>query len=139
VAPAAAINVIYLINARRATSLPAAEIRPCSARGDRCLDPAFDIHGRLTFLKWRNLLNRTPEWVVRWQKDRASRLFVLSHDQSGGAAARITVDRAGNAILVEGGIREQKIWRWSGGRLTLILKVSREEIVTNPLWLRHSR
>jgi hypothetical protein len=138
VAPAAAINALYVLNTRRAVRLPAHAIRPCDGPVDECLDPAFDVRGRLTFLKWRNLNSRIPEWVVRWQKDSAIRLIRLSRNQSAGVTASIAVDRVGNAILLAGGLRQREIWRWSGDRIALILGGSRRQVVTSPLWLLYS-
>src|SRR5215472_7526807 len=130
VMPAAAINVLSLINARHAASLPVTAIRPCNSQGDGCLDPRFDIRGRLTFLKWRDQASRLAEWVDRWRHRRATRLFLLSPKQSDIGGASIAVDRTGNVILVEGGLRQHEIWRWSGGRLRPIVRSSRRQIVT---------
>jgi WD40-like Beta Propeller Repeat len=136
--PAAAINVISVIDARRAVRMPAHAIRPCNGQNDECLDPAFDLRGRLTFLKWLNKTGSFSEWVVRWQKGSAIRLIRLSRNQSAGYSASIAVDRAGNAILLEGGLRQHEIWRWSGGHFALILGGSRRQLVTSPLWLRRN-
>ena len=135
VAPAAAINSLYVLNARTATKLPATTIAPCNAPNDDCLDPSYDHRGRLTFLKWRNQLGHHPERVVRWQHDHASRLFTLSRSQSAERTASIAVDPANGAVLIEGGLRQRQIWRWSGGSITLIRTSSRRQLVTGVLWL----
>jgi DNA-binding beta-propeller fold protein YncE len=139
VSPAAAINALAVIDARRATGISAAPaIRPCAGRSDGCLDPGFDIRGRLTFLKWRNQLSSVPEWVLRWHHGRLIRLFRLSRNQSAGAPASIATDRTGTAVLLEGGLRRPQIWRWSRGHLELVLRSTPQRVVTSPLWLRHA-
>jgi hypothetical protein len=134
VAPAAAINALFVVNARTAAKLPATAIKPCSGREDECLDPSFDRRGRLTFLKWRNQLGHYPERVVRWQHGRAIRLLTLSRNQSARRTASIASD-AGDAVLIQGGISRHQIWRWSRGRVTLILSSSRRQLVSDALWL----
>ena len=139
VSPAAAINGLAVIDARRATDISTAPaIRPCAGGRDECLDPGFDIRGRLTFLKWRNQLTSVPEWVLRWHQGRVIRLFRLSRNQSAGAPASIAADRTGTAVLLEGGLRPRQIWRWSGGHLELVLRSTPRRVVTSPLWLRHT-
>ena len=139
VSPAAAINALAVIDARRATGISTAPtIRPCAGRNDECLDPGFDIRGRLTFLKWRNQLTGVPEWVLRWHQGRVIRLFRLSRNQSAGATAGIAANRAGTAVLLEGGLRGPQIWRWSGGHLEVVLRSTPQRVVTSPLWLRHA-
>jgi len=138
VAPAAAINALFVINARRTTSISAAPpIRPCARENDECLDPGFDVRGRLTFLKWRNELTGHVERVMRWHEGRAIQLFRLSRDQSAGAPASIAADRTGNAVLLAGGLRHPGIWRWSSGHLQLVRRSTRQLAVASPLWLRH--
>jgi hypothetical protein len=131
-APAAAINTVEVINARRATDMTRAQsIQPCRGSQVGCLDPGFDIHGRLTFLKWTQQLS--AEWVVRWRNGPAVRLFQVSRPAAFGAA--IAVDRTGNAILLTEYLRQPEIWRWSGGSLALVLRSTPGLVVTNPLWL----
>jgi len=135
-APAAAINTLEVINARRATDLNrAAEIRPCAGAIAECLDPAFDTRGRLTFLKWLNETGGSPEWLARWNHGHTARLLRLSAEQSAGVSASIAVDRAGNAVLLAGGLRQPEIWRWSSGGVKLILRSTRQFAVTSPLWV----
>lgn len=74
---------------------------------------------------------------MRWHEGRAIRLLRLSREQGADATASIAVDRAGNAVLLEGGLRLPEIWRWSGGRLQLVLTSTPQMVVTSPLWLRH--
>jgi hypothetical protein len=137
VAPAAAINALYVIDARRATDITRARaIRPCAGANAECLDPSFDVGGRLTFLKWLNEIGHSAEWVVRWHDGRATRLFRLSREQRAYFAASIAVDRMGNAVLLEGGLRHPEIWRWSGGAVELVLRSTRRLVITSPLWLR---
>jgi len=134
VAPAAGINALFVVNARTAAKLPARAIKPCNGQEDECLDPSFDHMGRLTFLKWRNQLGDHEERVVRWQHGRAIRLITLSSNQSARRTASIAAD-AGDAVLIEGGIRRNQIWRWSRGRITLILSSARRRPVSDALWL----
>jgi hypothetical protein len=134
VAPAAAINTLEVIDARRATDITRAQpIPPCAAQHVGCLDPSFDVHGRLTFLNWLEEPSRSAEWVVRWQNGHAIRLFRLSQAVSFNAA--IAVDQTGNAILLEGYLRQPELWRWSGGSLALLRRSTRRLVVTSPLWL----
>jgi len=141
VAPAAAINALSVINALRARtvsftrrSIPS----PCARGNDECLDPAFDVRGRLTLFKWLNVIRRTGEWVIRWHDGRAQRLFRLPGQQSGDVS--IAVNRTGNAVLLENsGARHPEIWRWYRGRLSLILRSTPPQVVWSPLWLPRSR
>jgi dipeptidyl aminopeptidase/acylaminoacyl peptidase len=135
VAPAVAINALYVVNARTADTLPATTIPSCGGRTDECLDPAFDHSGRLTFLKWRNQIGRIPERVIRWQPGRASRIFTLGRNQSAGGTASIAAGGADGAVLIEGGNRRHQIWRWSAGRMSLIRSSSRRMLVTDVVWL----
>lgn len=136
VSPAPAISSVAVVNALRATDvIQARPIAPCVGLSNVCLDPGFDIRGRLTFLKWRNELNPGPEWVMRLHRDRAVRLFRLSSDQSGYFTASIAVDRQGNAVLIQGGRQVPEIWRWSGGRSQLLIRSTRQMVVILPLWL----
>lgn len=134
--PAAAINILVVIDARRATDITRSRpIAPCASRAAStpagCLNPGFDVHGRLTFLNW--LETPSPqEWVIRWRNGHAVRLFRLS--QAMALDAGIAVDRSGNAILVEDYGRLD-IWRWSNGSLKLIRRSSRRLQLTSPLWL----
>jgi len=138
ISPAAAITSVTVINARRATDAASAPpIGPCAGRGDECLDPSFDARGRLTFLKGRNELTATPEWIMRWHGGRAVPLMRLSRNQRAGGTASIATDRAGNAVLLEGGLRHPEIWRWSGGHLRLVLRSTAHMLVVAPLWLSH--
>ncbi len=43
-----------------------------------CLNPSFDVHGRLTFLDWLEAPSRSGEWTVRWRSGHATRLFKLN-------------------------------------------------------------
>ncbi len=134
VAPAAAINTLAVIDARRATDIMRARpIPPCAAQNVGCLDPTFDVHGRLTVLNWLEEPGRSAEWVVRWQNGHAIRLLRLSRAVSFNAA--IAVDRTGNAILLEAYLRQPELWRWSGGSLALVRRFARQLVVTSPLWL----
>ncbi len=141
-APAAAINGLSVINALRARTVPFARRSvpsPCARGNDECLDPAFDVHGRLTFVKWLNTIRRSGEWVMRWHDGRAHRLFRLPGQQIGGDVS-IAVNRTGNAVLLENsGARRPEIWRWNHGHLSLILRSVPPRVVWNPLWLRRSR
>ena len=147
VAPAAAINGLSVINALRArNAITARDIWPCAGDTKKiivgCLNPGFDIHGRLTFLKWRegDTPNSFAEWVVRWHRGRAGKLFRLSGEQSADGSASIAVNRTGNAVLPDGGQRYPEIWRWYRGPLRLILRSTPgRRVVWNPLWLRGSR
>jgi hypothetical protein len=136
-AAAAAINSLVVVNARTATGITRTRpITPCtsSAAGTQvgCLNPGFDVHGRLTFLNWLETAAKSGEWVVRWQHRHAVRLFRLS--RATAFSAGIAVDRSGNAILLEGYGRAD-IWRWSNGSLKLIRRSSHRLVVTSPLWL----
>jgi hypothetical protein len=139
VAPAAAINVLSVINALHATNaITARPIPPCAGGNSSCLDPAFDIRGRLTFLKWQATPTTASitEWVIRWQRGQAKELFRLSAAQSPGtASASIAVSATGNAVLLEGGTRYPRIWRWYHGTLSLILRSTSRRVAWRPLWL----
>jgi hypothetical protein len=138
VAPAAAINTLSVLNARRATSaITARQILPCPGTGGSgCLDPSFGAGGRLTFLKWQEgTVTSFAEWVIRWQHSRAEQLFPIPPRQAEGGGASIAVDRAGNAVLIEGGMPLPEIWRWYRGHLSLILRSTPNEVLSNPLWL----
>jgi hypothetical protein len=121
VAPAAAINALSVINALRARTVPftrRSTASSCARGNDECLDPAFDIRGRLTFVKWRNVIRSTGDWVIRWYGSRARRLFRVPGPQVGSAVS-IAVDRTGNAVLAEdSGARRPEIWRWNHGHLS---------------------
>ncbi len=134
VAPAAAINAVFVIDARRAVRLPGRAIRPCSAPASECADPAYDTRGALTFLRWLNQVRPAPQQVVRWQDRRATVLFRLSRDQSAGFSATIATDASGTAVLVQGGLRRAEIWRWSAGPADLILRSTPQRIITSPQW-----
>jgi DNA-binding beta-propeller fold protein YncE len=135
VSPAAAINSIAVIDALRATAITSAPpVGPCAGRSDECLNPSFDVRGRLTFLKWRNEITPPPERIMRWHGGRAVTLLRLSSNQSADFTASIAVDRTGHAILLEGGLRQREIWRWSAGSVRLLLR-SRQTVVTSPVWL----
>jgi hypothetical protein len=141
VAPAAAINTLSVINALRARNASTARsIPPCAGENSGCLDPAFDVRGRLTFLEWREaaVTSSFAEWVIRWHRGRAEQLFRLSREQRGGAAS-ITVNRTGNAVLLEGGTHYPEIWRWHRGNLTLILRSTPKRVVWRPLWMSRRR
>jgi len=144
-APAAAINGLAVINARRArTVITARSISSCPVPGySGCLDPAFDVRGRLTFLKWRAgaVTSSFAEWVIRWHRGRAVRLFRLSGEQSGGGAsvASLAVNGTGNAVLLEGGAHLPEIWRWRRGDLRLILRSTPSRVVWHPLWIPRRR
>ncbi len=138
VAPAAAINTLSVLNARRtASAITGRPIPPCAgASGSGCLDPSFGAGGWLTFLKWREgTATSFAESVIRWQDGRAEQLFPLSPRQSAGGGASIAVDRAGNAVLIEGGMPLPQIWRWYRGNLSLILRSTPKEVLSDPLWL----
>jgi Tol biopolymer transport system component len=132
---AAAINTLVVVDARRATDITLTQpIAPCTSTPPSvqvgCLTPSFDVHGRLTFLYWREAQGQLGLWVVRWQNHHATRLFKVSH----GAAtfADMAADRTGSAILLE---TSDGMWRWSSGALTLIRRSSPRSILSNPLWL----
>ena len=152
VAPAGAINALSVINALRArNAITAPSIPPCagenSVENSGCLDPAFDVRGRLTLLRWRDMLSQChrsrcrrssfAEWVIRWQRGRAEQLFRLPGEQDNSAS--IAVNRTGNAVLLESAIHNPEIWRWSRGRLRLILRSTPRRVVWSPLWLPRRR
>jgi rubredoxin len=142
VAPAAAINTLSVINALRArTAITARSIPPCAGDNSGCLDPAFDLRGRLTFLKWREeaATSSFAEWVTRWHRGHAVRLFRLSGEQEGGGSASIAMDRTGNAVLLTGGIHLPAIWRWYGGQLRLILRSTASRVAWRQLWIPRRR
>lgn len=142
VAPAAAINALSVINALRArTAITARSIPPCAGDNSGCLDPAFDLRGRLTFLKWREqaMTSSFAEWIIRWHRGHAVRLFRLSGEQAGGGSASIAVDRTGNAVLLKGGIHLPAIWRWYRGQLRLILRSTASRVTWRPLWIPRRR
>jgi hypothetical protein len=134
---AAAINTLVVIDARRAKDITRSQpIPPCASPAAPaqvgCLNPSFDVHGRLTFLDWLEAPSRSGEWTVRWRNGHATRLFKLN--RAAAFFAGIAVDRTGNAILLEG-YGHDDIWRWYKGSLTLIRRSSRRLVLTNPLWL----
>lgn len=134
---AAAINTLVVIDARRAKDITRSQpIPPCASPGEPaqvgCLNPSFDVHGRLTFLDWLQAPSRSGEWTVRWRSGHATRLFKLN--RAVAFSASIAVDRTGNAILLEGHGRDG-IWRWYKGSLTLIRRSSRRLLLSSPLWL----
>ena len=119
VEPAAAINTLLVINARRTTNITRVPpIPPCAVPHVGCLDPGFDVRGRLTFLNWVEEPSRSAEWIARWQNGLTTRPFQLGRVLSFNAA--IAIDRTGNAILLEGYLRHPKLWRLSGGSRTLL-------------------
>jgi hypothetical protein len=130
------LSVVYVVNARRATSiLGLPPIRPCAGSITVCLDPAFDVYDRLTFLRFTNQVG-SREYVVRWRPGRVTRLLALTNDQSAGVTASIATDRSGDAVLIQGGLDAIKIWRWSAGRPVLVLRSSAAQTAFSPLWLR---
>ena len=130
------LSFVYLVNARRATSiLNLPPIRPCAERNTVCLDPAFDIRGRLTLLRFKNQAG-SRESVVRWRHRHLTRLVALTRDQSDYDTASIATDRAGSAVLIQGGLHAVKIWRWSGVQPVLIVSSSAARTTFSPLWLR---
>jgi hypothetical protein len=145
VAPAAAINGLSVINALRArTVITARSITSCPVPGySGCLDPAFDVRGRLTFLKWRAgaVSSSFAEWVLRWHRGKAVRLIRLSGKLSGGGAsvASLAVNRTGNAVLLEGGTHLPEIWHWRRGNLRFILRSTPERVAWHPLWIPRRR
>jgi hypothetical protein len=134
---AAAINTLVVIDARKAKNITRSQpIPPCASPAAPaqvgCLNPSFDVHGRLTFLDWLEAPSQSGEWPVRWASGHATRLFRLN--RAAAFFAGIAVDRTGNAILLEG-YGHDDIWRWYKGSLTLIRRPSRRLVLTNPLWL----
>jgi hypothetical protein len=137
---AAALNALQVIDTRRTTDITRAPvIGPCASPAAStqvgCLNPGFDVHGRLTFLRWLESPGQSGEWVVRWQNRRATRLFRLSRALA--FSAGISVDRTGNAILLLGEYGgPDDVWRWSNGSLSLIRRSAGRLLLTSPLWLR---
>lgn len=141
VAPAPAIMGLSVVDSRHATNLSTApDIRPCAVDTATvtvgCYDPGFDIHGRLTFLKWRSTLSSFTAWATRWYHGHATALFRLSHEQNNGGPVSLPVNRSGSAVLLESYLTNPAIWRWSQGFEALIVRSTQQRTVTSPLWLR---
>ena len=129
------LSSVFVVNARQATSIPRRPpIRPCAGRITVCLDPGFDLHSRLTFLRFNNQVG-SRESVARWRHGRLTRLLTLTNDESAFMTASMAADRAGTAVLIQGGQHVVKIWRWSGRPAVLVLRSSAAQTVFGPLWL----
>src|SRR5258708_4017269 len=63
-------------------------------------------------------------------------LVHTARNQSDDDTASIATERAGSAVLIQGGLHAVKIWRWSGVQPVLIVSSSAARTTFSPLWLR---
>jgi hypothetical protein len=134
-APDSGSNTLAVIDARQARSVAGARsIGPCAGRYVGCLDPAFDVRGRLSFLRWLEKGETLNEWVMRWRDGTATRLWRLNGSQSAGLGS-IAVDRSGDAVLLESYSQYPEIWRLAAGHAALMLRSARAFVVLSPVWL----
>jgi hypothetical protein len=144
-ASTAVINTLAVINTRTATSAEAApEIRPCKGGTSTvdigCIDPGFDVHGRLVFVKWRDPLTGSfTASALRWYHGQVTRLFRFSRTQCKAFSAQsLSVNRGGNAVLLESYLAEPAIWRWTGGAMALVFRSTPQRTLAGPLWLQRA-
>jgi hypothetical protein len=142
-ATAPAINGLSVINTRRVTNASTApEIRPCNGGSSSvqvgCVDPGFDVHGRLTFVKWRSPVSGAPSVLaLRWYHDQTTRLFRFNRTQSKALNGQsLSVNRQGTAILLESYLTEPTIWRWARSSMALVFRSTPQRTLFGPMWLQ---
>jgi hypothetical protein len=103
-----------------------------------CVDPGFDVHGRLTFVEWRSPVSGAPTVLaLRWYHDQTTRLFRFNRTQGEALNSQsLSVNRQGTAILLESYIAEPTIWRWAKSFMELVFRSSPQRTLFGPLWLQ---